>query len=661
MTFLYPGFLWALLALAIPLLVHLFNFRKTQKIYFSNTRFIQQVQEATSSKRRLKHLLVLAARLLFIFFLVLVFAQPIIPAREQMKAGANLALYLDNSQSMSTTLSNETRSLDAGINVIRNIVENFPPDTRYRLITNDFDPFSNSLKTKNEVVDKLAQIRLSARSRTAEEVVNRFRTLGEEQDVFWVSDFQQSTFGNFINNDTTRYFHLVPIRAAVSSNVFVDTVYLQNPFSIGGERNTLIVRLFNDGTEERNQLPIRLVLDGLQSGTATVSLAPNTFGEIRFELPVNKTGASKAHLTFSDAPITFDNDFYSIINFSDRLTVFEIRANPQQRIIEKVFGNKTVFTFESTTPVNVNYSNLSKADLLVLNELNTMDAPLLQAVSAYLRAGGTLLLIPSDTPGIDSYASLVPGLSVSKQAQVLSLSKPDFKNPFFANIFQEQSVQLAMPVVRNSIEWKNDRHAILQQQDDKPYLSLFQNMGKVYLLGGPLHPEYGSFYLHALFVPILYRIAASGIRNQQALYTLLSQPIVSFRIDSVKTDQVVTLSGEEMITPSQRWINQQVVLDFAGIEMKAGNYAVTNKYDTVAWLAFNQVKEESKLRTLEEEAMVLAFGPQADVYAVDVQSSQAMEQALKENYQGIALWRYALVAALFCIVLEVLLLRFWKS
>src|SRR5688572_10062770 len=126
MTFLYPSFLWALAALSIPVLIHLFNFRKTTRIYFSNTRFLKLVKEVTTAKRRLKHYLILASRLLFLFFLILAFAQPLIPAREQMANNRSILLYVDNSQSMSAQLADKTRGLDAALSFAQNIVELFP-------------------------------------------------------------------------------------------------------------------------------------------------------------------------------------------------------------------------------------------------------------------------------------------------------------------------------------------------------------------------------------------------------------------------------------------------------------------------------------------------------------------------------------------------------
>ena len=88
MKFAHPEILWALLALAIPILVHLFNFRKFRRVQFSNVAFLKEVQQETKSKSKLKHLLILASRLLAILFIVFAFAQPFIPLDDQTTAGA---------------------------------------------------------------------------------------------------------------------------------------------------------------------------------------------------------------------------------------------------------------------------------------------------------------------------------------------------------------------------------------------------------------------------------------------------------------------------------------------------------------------------------------------------------------------------------------------
>ena len=178
MSFLYPAFLFGLSALSIPIIVHLFQFRRIKKVYFSNTRFLKQVNEQTSQKRRLKHYLILASRLLFILFLVLAFAQPFIPASDQLRPGTEVYLYIDNSYSMTRPAADDMDALDAALSTARSLVEQLPLETQYKLIDNDFNPTSFSFKNKTEILDLLTERKLSPASRQATEIVQRIRSEG---------------------------------------------------------------------------------------------------------------------------------------------------------------------------------------------------------------------------------------------------------------------------------------------------------------------------------------------------------------------------------------------------------------------------------------------------------------------------------------------------
>ena len=107
--FLSPGFLFALLLIAVPIIVHLFNFRKFKRVLFTNVRFLKELKQETTSKSKLKHLLVLLARILAVSFLVFAFARPVIPAHRSQKpivAGA-ISIFVDNSFTMEANRSKE--------------------------------------------------------------------------------------------------------------------------------------------------------------------------------------------------------------------------------------------------------------------------------------------------------------------------------------------------------------------------------------------------------------------------------------------------------------------------------------------------------------------------------------------------------------------------
>ncbi len=51
MNFLYPSFLFGLLALSVPIAIHLFNFRRTRRVFFTNVALLRTVQTETKQKQ----------------------------------------------------------------------------------------------------------------------------------------------------------------------------------------------------------------------------------------------------------------------------------------------------------------------------------------------------------------------------------------------------------------------------------------------------------------------------------------------------------------------------------------------------------------------------------------------------------------------------------
>ena len=664
MSFLYPSFLWALFALAIPVIIHLFNFRKTTQVLFSNNRFLKEVKEATTAKRRLKHYLILFSRLVFLFFLIITFCQPIIPAVEQLANGRNIILYLDNSQSMSAQTIDQNRGLELGISFARSIVDLFPPDTRYKLLTNDFSPTSNTYKTKTEILDLLTQVRLSPVSRAHKEVVDRISQAKttRSQEVFWISDLQKSTQGQIVRWDSLSKLHLVPIQFSKQSNVFVDTAHLENPFAAGGGKNVLHVKVRNDGDKAAERLNLKLTINETQAATTSINIPAKGTAETSFDLSTTLSGLNETKLAFNDFPITFDNEFYMALNFTDKIRILEIRSAEARTVVEKVFGNEQIFDFSSYSVNNFNYSLLSKADLVVVNGLNTVDIPLANALRDYLANSGTILFFPGSKPDVVNLKNFLqlPLVNVPDGTVLQELDKPDFSNPFFENVFEEKSVSIAMPRGIKLLDWGNDRSAILRFKNDQPFLSRFDQRGKLYVVATALQPGQTDFFNHALFVPVMYRIASSSIRNESKLYYTLRESFIQLRADSLQSEEPLRWVGEEEIVPAQRKLSDEVIFDLPKFSIVKGFYKIVANRDTVSLLAFNLDKAESLLDqyTGEEMKDLLGSGDQITIFKVGAQ--EAFSNEIKERYLGTPLWKYALLLAMFFLLMEILLIRFLK-
>src|SRR5579885_381746 len=108
MSFLFPTFLYALSAISVPILIHLFNFRRYKRLYFSNVRFLKEVVQESRLRSKIKHWLVLLCRIPIIAFLVLAFAQPYVPVKQGITGAGNKAvsIFVDNSFSMNAVSQN---------------------------------------------------------------------------------------------------------------------------------------------------------------------------------------------------------------------------------------------------------------------------------------------------------------------------------------------------------------------------------------------------------------------------------------------------------------------------------------------------------------------------------------------------------------------------
>src|SRR3954468_9797392 len=163
MMFVYPLFLWALAAITIPIIIHLFNFRRYKKVYFTNVKFLKELQQESKSKSRLKELLILAARCLAIACLVLAFCQPFIPGTDSgiINTGAKaISLYIDNSFSMEN-VNKQGPLLEIAKSRAKEVIKAFGVADRFQVITNDFEGKHQRFQTKEDALSAVDEIKIS--------------------------------------------------------------------------------------------------------------------------------------------------------------------------------------------------------------------------------------------------------------------------------------------------------------------------------------------------------------------------------------------------------------------------------------------------------------------------------------------------------------------
>src|SRR5512134_2626940 len=106
MSFLNPIMLFGIAAVSIPIIIHLLNRRRFQKVVWAAMRFIQASVEKNQKRMRIEDMILLALRCLLLALLALALARPAILSNASDVFGQSKVtgvIVLDNSYSMGMT------------------------------------------------------------------------------------------------------------------------------------------------------------------------------------------------------------------------------------------------------------------------------------------------------------------------------------------------------------------------------------------------------------------------------------------------------------------------------------------------------------------------------------------------------------------------------
>ncbi|GHB77355.1 BatA domain-containing protein [Persicitalea jodogahamensis] len=687
MSFLFPSFLWGLLAVSVPIAIHFFNFRRTKRVFFTNVAFLKAVETQTSSFRKVKHWLILAARVLAVTCLVLAFAQPFLPSKSELGISRQgiTSLYLDNSYSMQNEENNK-RYLDIATGRLGDLLSVFRNATTLQLMTNDFSAPEQTLATADKIRDRLTTVGLSHTPRTLTEVYRRQQNLmarhataGENQ-LFWFSDFQKSTVGDLskIEVDSTNRLFIVPVQATPEKNIYVDSVWLNTPFIRELQNNILYVKVSNSGTEVAENTVVKLYLDDAQVSTASVDVPANGSANASFNFSIKGRGYKKGRITFDDFPVTFDNDYYFVLNASPVINIVHVYGQPTGgRYIENVFDNDSLFSTQSFSVQNVDVGQLRSADLVVLEGVEQPSGSIRTALEDFVKKGGSLAIIPPTSPDAGSYSSFLANLRINglqpRQGapQPVPMNLPDRGTPFFSDVFEEsvrQETNLSLPSASPTWQWTNSGNTLLTLRNGQTYLSQTSvGQGKLYLFAAPLSAAYGNVAQHALFVPVMYKLASLSVRAQRTAYSF-DENSLAMTVSDPKPNAVYKLRrGKTELIPVQRLNGNQLVLELPKSNqlsddqsVDAGYYELMNEDNTEQLLALNHDNSESKLEYYTPDELRAAFSGNKNVEVFDKIDDAAFAREFEDQNLGTSLWKYFLIAALVFLLMEILLIRFLK-
>lgn len=680
----YPEYLWGLFALAIPIIIHLFNFRKFQKVYFSNIDLLKEVKLETKSKSRLKHLIILCLRLLTIAALIFAFAQPYVPVNQKEQFGENVvSIFIDNSHSMDSKGVNGYR-LELAKEQAESIISNYGPTDLFQVITSDFEGRHQRLYNKQEALQLIGEIEPSFQSRTFSEVYSRqsdlFKNENANKYVYWLSDFQSYACDfEQIKIDSSLTLFGIPYENSDGSNLYIDSIWFETPVRKSGAEDIVHALVINEG-QKNLEFKMNLSINGTNQAFVNFSIDPDQQLECEIPFTVHSNGVQHAELMLNDYPdasLAFDDNYYFSYFIQPTVKILHLHDGPYMNdssgYFGALFGKDPDFFFKNEQITSFDFSTLGTYNLVILDGIPSFSNGLTSELTDFHNSGGSICLYPAENADIGSYNELLQPISsmtfspkVTASTKVASLSKD---HPVFEGIFETIPSNIDLPNVNSyyplGVTSSSYTISLYTLQGGKPFFAFSNSLkGSLSVCSSPLTETASNWPKHALFVPSMLRITEFAQYRPRYAYEIGRDITVDAPADVTITDETAIVSTKDNFSflPELKITNQISNFIVHDQIKNAGHYNVEVNGDILDGIAFNYNREESELNFLNGSQL------QAAMDNSDLNNFFSIIEGADSN-EGIALdsyvndqkyWWQLIILGLVFLALEIAVYRLFK-
>lgn len=691
MSFLYPNMLWWLFALAIPIIIHLFNFRRHKIVYFSNTATLKTIEQENAKTKKLKYIIALIMRMLFVVGLVFAFAYPYNPEQKLKTDDADnlVAVYIDNSMSMHSQ-SSEISLIEDARTSARALVSSISPSQRFVLLTNSRQPDNEYPMNRDEMLMSIDAMQTEASPLMFNNLYENLQMIMKRNgfksaSLFMYSDFQENMMNmDGLVADSSIQIVVMPLASDYQQNIYIDTVWLSSPILQKGLANEINVRIVNESAKDINGLPVNFEIDGKSVAFNTIDIPANGKNELAMQFiidnhdyvhgtdAIHRVSSSTAAVSINDYPITFDDTYNFILNVRPIIKIVELTSDDSDvktRLIASLpaspiatlFENDSLFDYHNVNPRRIDQQYLADCQMVIIDGDANLNETMWQTIIDFAKDGGSVVVFPSE----NSENSNVFEIS----NDTLSISIISSQHPFFSDIFVSIPNNADLPKVYKHYQINKKRFhntlTLISLQNGISFFTLSKiGSGNIFCFASQLGKDWTNFADNSLFVPIMYKIAMLGGQMSRLSYTLgVDKDIVINDLTAFSEGDIRIRDNQgnfEMI-PMVDMRNNRALIRLYDELPGAGFYTVNKGDEVIETIAWNDNRKESKMKFLDrEEVDKLLKDNGLNVLAVmkadEIHSDDVIEMMVRRSM----LWKSFILLSLISLLIEILILRFWK-
>jgi hypothetical protein len=693
MTFLNPLLLAGLVAVAIPVIVHLFHFRRPKRLDLPTLRFLRAVEATAVRRLRLRQWLLLALRVFAVACLALAFARPTRTAVWDgvfTDSGArSLAVVVDNSRSMTLrdaqgSLFEQARRLaEAAVGATGPGDERTLVPTAARRGARPV-PFT----TSGPALDALAALEPAAGAEALTAAVARAGSVLESavhprREVVVVSDLQASTFTDSVRADLPAdvSLTLLPLASRARVNTAVTAVRVASTI-VEPSRPVRIEATVTRFGGRAGTVAASLTLDGVRVAEASVSVSPGRPSTVLF----TATPRTRGWLG-GEVRIEPDADGGEAADWDD-VRYFALHVPPPPRVLVvrgdgarsdlvalalAVLAERGGAAVTEIAEGALAGASLGAVDVVVLVGPTSASPAAATALGRFVAAGGGVLAFPGDP--VDALNPVLAALGGGRitgalgtlgGASIGGLASTDLDHPLFSGVFDTATPTVESPDVRRAARYvpgRGDEQTLMQLAAGPPLLhEIRHGAGRALLVGVAPDPAWSDLPERGLFVPLVARSVAYLAAGSSVGDRAAPDGERTVRVEGAAPGPPVRLIGPDdgAVPAEQRALRGALLVGLDGAA-RPGVYRVVQGERVLRTVAVNEDARESDPTPLApaEAARRLEEATGRPVRLLDARDGAGLAAA-DGRPSGVPVWTWLLALALVALVAETAVATRWR-
>ena len=422
MSFLAPLFFAGLVAIAVPIIVHLIQRERKTVVEFPSLMFIRRIPYQSVERRRIHNWLLLLMRAAAMLLLISAFTRPFfhvdpVSAATALTGAREVVILLDRSASMGYGDRWARAQAEA-----RKVVSSLSGPDRATLIafgtgaeeavratsdTGSLEAGISATKVSSEGT------RFAPALRLAQTLLLRSNL--PRREVVLISDFQKSGWERQEEISLPDGSVLTPVVVGTpdSSNIAVTSVRFQRTTFESEERVMVTAAVSNRSTNPVKAAPVKLEVDGRLVDTRPISIDANSSGTVTFP-QLTVAAPMRASVRAGEDPMPADNAFHFVMSPSRPVSVLIVQADgaPNSSFYLTTalgIGASPPFKTEVVTPSRATAANFERRAAVILNDAGPLATQAEEALSRFIAQGGGVFVVLGDRSPFSANAKMLPG------------------------------------------------------------------------------------------------------------------------------------------------------------------------------------------------------------------------------------------------------------